>query len=282
MYLEEIRKRTITALFGDDLLFDQLVLKGGNAMNLVLGISPRVSLDLDFSMASDFENLEEIQSRIEHALGARFGSAGFIVFDIRLAPKPSAPHALPWWGGYQLTFKLIEKSRHRSIGSDRDRMRREAFVLGPNQQKVFTVDFSKYEYTLGKVAAELDHFAIYVYPPAMIAVEKLRALCQQMEQYEPTGRTKRARARDFFDIYTIVTKTGFRFESPESRALLEAVFAAKEVPIALLSNLPKERNFHRDDWPNVRATVAEKLQEFDYYFDFVLDSIEPLKPFGVV
>jgi hypothetical protein len=114
-------------------------------------------------------------------------------------------------------------------------MRREAFVLGPNQQKVFTVDFSKFEYTLGKVTAELDHFTIYVYPPAMIAVEKLRALCQQMDQYEPTGRTKRPRARDFFDIYTIVTKTGFRFESPESRNLLEAIFAAKEVPIALLS-----------------------------------------------
>jgi len=54
MNFEDIRKLTITALFGDDFLFDQLVLKGGNAMNLVLGISPRVSLDLDFSMASDF------------------------------------------------------------------------------------------------------------------------------------------------------------------------------------------------------------------------------------
>jgi hypothetical protein len=43
----DIRKLTITALFSDDVLFEQLVLKGGNAMSLIYHISPRVSLDLD-------------------------------------------------------------------------------------------------------------------------------------------------------------------------------------------------------------------------------------------
>ena len=130
--------------------------------------------------------------------------------------------------------------------------------------------------------AELDDFTIYVYPPSMIAVEKLRALCQQMEQYGPTGRTKGRGHAISSTSYTIMVKTGFRFDPPESRTLIEAMFAAKEVPIALMSNLPQQRDFHRDDWPNVRATVAEQLQEFDYYFDFVARAIEPLKPFGVV
>lgn len=282
MNFEDVRKLAITALFSDDVLFDQLVLKGGNAMSLVLHISPRVSLDLDFSMENDFDDLDAIRNRIEKALTARFRTVGLVPFDVELVPKPSTPSALPWWGGYELYFKLIDQTRHRGYGSDRDRLRREALIVSPNQVKTFKVDFSKCEYTEGKVSTDLDDFKIYVYPPSMIAVEKLRALCQQMEQYGPTGRTKRPRARDFFDIYTIMTKIGFRFDSHEGRTLIEAVFAAKEVPIALLSNLAEQRDFHRDDWPNVRATVAEELQEFDYYFDFVLDAIEPLKPFGVV
>lgn len=32
---EEVRIRTIMALFSDDLLFEQIVLKGGNAMTLI-------------------------------------------------------------------------------------------------------------------------------------------------------------------------------------------------------------------------------------------------------
>lgn len=282
MTFEDVRRLTITALFSDDLLLDQLVLKGGNAMSLVLQLSPRVSLDLDFSMANDFDDLQAIQSRIERVLTGRFRTVGLVPFDVELTAKPSTPSALPWWGGYELHFKLIEEARHRGYGSDRERLRREALVDSPKQVKTFAVDFSKCEYTAGKVLRDLDDFTIYVYPASMIAVEKLRALCQQIEQYGPTGRTKRPRARDFFDIYVIMTKTGFRFDSAESRVLIEAIFSAKEVPIALLSVLPQQRDFHRDDWPNVRATVAEELQEFDYYFDFLLDAIELLKPFGVV
>jgi hypothetical protein len=175
-----------------------------------------------------------------------------------------------------LRFKLADEKRHRYFGLDRGRLRREAFVLGPNQQKVFAVDFSKREYTLGKVRAELDAYTIYVYSPAMIALEKLRAICQQMEGYAPTGTTKRPRARDFFDVFIIVTKTGLSFDTPESRELLKLIFAAKAVPLSLLAMIPEQRNFHRNDWPNVRATVAEPLEAFDFYFDFVVRLIEPL------
>jgi len=47
---DEIRRLTITALFSDDELYEQIVLKGGNAISLVYGYSSRVSLDLDFSI----------------------------------------------------------------------------------------------------------------------------------------------------------------------------------------------------------------------------------------
>jgi hypothetical protein len=276
--LTEIRKLTITALCSDDVLFEQLVLKGGNAISLVHRISPRDSLDVDFSLEKDFENLEDILARMERALASRFNAVELIPFDVKLVSKPSEKreNQRPWWGGYQLEFKLIEETLHRSFGSDRGRLRREAFLVGPNQQRIFRVDFSKYEYTTGKVRAEIDNYAIYVYTSAMIAIEKLRALCQQMEDYAPTGKTKCPRARDFFDIFIIITKTGLRLGASENLDLIRSIFDAKQVPISLLGKLAGQRDFHRIDWPNVRATVAEPLEEFDFYFEFVLQEIEPL------
>jgi predicted nucleotidyltransferase component of viral defense system len=104
MNFEEVRKLAITALFSDDILFDQLVLKGGNAMSLVHGISARVSLDLDFSLVADFDDVKATQVRMERALASRFSTVGFVVFDVKLSPKPSTPREdqLPWWGGYVL------------------------------------------------------------------------------------------------------------------------------------------------------------------------------------
>jgi len=104
MNFEEIRKLTITALFSDDFLYEQLVLKGGNAMNLILRLSPRVSLDLDFSMEADFENLEEVRTRIDKALSKRFSTVGFIPFDVKLTAKPSTTPTLTWWGGYEVNL----------------------------------------------------------------------------------------------------------------------------------------------------------------------------------
>jgi len=282
--LTEIRKLTITALFSDDELFDQLVLKGGNAISLVLGISPRDSLDLDFSLEADFLDPNSILARMARALTSRFMVVGLIPFDVRLTPRPSEqrPDQPPWWGGYQLEFKLIEEERHRSFGSDLNRLRREAFVTGPNQQRVFKVDFSKYEYTSGKLRKEIDNYTIYVYTPAMIAIEKLRAICQQMEEYAPTGKTKSPRARDFFDIFIILTKKAIRLDSTENLDLTRAIFAAKEVPLSLLGKLGQQREYHRLDWPNVRATVAQPLEEFDFYFDFVLQEIESLHSLWVI
>jgi hypothetical protein len=275
---EEVRKLTITALFSDDALYEQLVLKGGNAMSLIHRISPRASLDLDFSLEKDFEDIEDTQRRIERALADRFASVEFVPFDVKLVPRPSTGNsgAASWWGGYRLEFKLIEEKRYRSFGSERERLRREAFVTGPAQMRTFMVDFSKWEYTEGKTQADLDDYTIYVYTPAMIAIEKIRAICQQMEEYAPTGKAKSLRARDFFDIHTIVTKTGFRFGARESLDLTKPVFAAKEVPLSLLGKIKDQREFHRADWPSVRASVIEPLEEFDFYFEYVLREIEPL------
>ncbi len=52
--LERIKKLVVIAMFSDDELMERLVLKGGNALDLIHRISTRASLDLDFSMERDF------------------------------------------------------------------------------------------------------------------------------------------------------------------------------------------------------------------------------------
>jgi hypothetical protein len=56
-----------------------------------------------------------------------------------------------------------------------------------------------------------------------------------------------------------------------------AIFAAKEVPLGLVANIAREREFHRTDWPSVEATVSERLRKFDYYFDAVVKETAKLK-----
>ena len=274
---DEIRRIAITAVFSDDVLFERVVLKGGNALSLVLGLSKRTSLDLDFSIENDFEDLDDIRNRVKTALEKRFLAAGLVVFDFKfeLKPKVVRDGQSPRWGGYMVLFKVMEKEKYEKSGDDNVR-RRDSLVIGPGSQRVFTIDLSKYEYVGGKIELELDHYAIYVYSPTMIAIEKLRAICQQMPEYTLRGY-QTARARDFYDIQLIASLTGMDFSAPETLALVRNIFAAKDVPLALLAKIKDQREFHRPDWDSVKATARAALAEFDEYFDFVVMRVESMK-----
>ena len=274
---DEIRRIAITAVFSDDVLFERVVLKGGNALSLVLGLSKRTSLDLDFSIENDFEDLDDIRNRVKTALEKRFLAAGLVVFDFKfeLKPKVVRDGQSPRWGGYMVLFKVMEKEKYEKSGDDNVR-RRDSLVIGPGSQRVFTIDLSKYEYVGGKIELELDHYAIYVYSPTMIAIEKLRAICQQMPEYTLRGY-QTARARDFYDIQLIASLTEMDFSAPETLALVRNIFAAKDVPLALLAKIKDQREFHRPDWDSVKATARAALAEFDEYFDFVVMRVESMK-----
>ena len=56
-----IRKTIIIAIASDDVLMERLVLKGGNALDIIYQLSDRSSLDLDFSMANDVGSAEELE-----------------------------------------------------------------------------------------------------------------------------------------------------------------------------------------------------------------------------
>ncbi len=254
-------------------------MKGGNALDLVHGLSARGSLDIDFSIEGDFHNLPEIEARCLRALRDRFDSAGFLLFDEKFSRKPSSPRPGQddRWGGYRIEFKLLAKNKAARLGNDFGARQRNAEVIGYAQEKVFKIEISKFEFCAPKIRKDFDDYTIYVYPLELIAAEKLRAICQQMAEYVPV-RNKRARARDFYDIHTVVTSAHLNFGSSQFQELVRAVFEAKAVPLSLLSRIEGQREFHRLDWPAVLETLSVPAREYDFYFNFVVTEVEKLEP----
>jgi hypothetical protein len=97
-----------------------------------------------------------------------------------------------------------------------------------------------------------------------------------MPDYPHKGHPS-ARARDFYDIHSAVTRLGIDLASKDNLELARHMFAAKQVPLSLLPRIREHREFHRPDWPSVRDSANDVAEEFDFYFDFVLDQVERLK-----
>ncbi len=282
MDLSEIRRLVIISMFSDDELFHQLALKGGNALSLVYNFGARTSVDVDLSLESDFANIEATRYRIFRALTNRFAEVNYTVFDGKFEARPALNQepADDRWGGYDVFFKIIETAKYDALFGDLDRTRRESAVVGPLQQRIFKVQISKHEYCVGKREVEFDHYTIYVYTPEMLAIEKLRAICQQMPEYTQRGHSA-PRARDFYDIHTILTTTGLALSSPTNLQLIADIFRAKEVDLNLIGKIGFYREFHRPDWRSVELSVTGELKEFDFYFDFVLDQTKLLESLWV-
>ena len=287
MTLEEIRRLVIVAMFSDDVLLEKLVLKGGNALDLLYAVGTRSSLDIDFSIEADFSDSDNIEQRIFAALRDRFESRNLTTFDEKFERKipPNSPDRTL---GYKVYFKIIENSRaleiqRRFSAEDRRReqMQREATVVGPAQQRIFKVDISNEEFCDGKREMSIDDYVVYVYPPEMIAIEKLRAICQQMSEYSLRSHPC-PRARDFYDIHAIVSTFAIDLRSSDNINLVRSIFAAKDVPLSLLGKVNEYREFHRPDWPAVENAVERDLRNYDYYFDFVVEIAAQLETFGIM
>ncbi len=288
MTLAEIRRLVIVAMFSDDVLFERLVLKGGNALDLLYDVGGRTSLDIDFSIEVEFPDFDDVGQRIVRALQDRFDSKGFSVFDVLFERRPRDPETRSL--GYRVNFKIIENNRLRAIELENpneqqrlEAMRKWSEVIGPAQERKFTIEISIGEFCASRVEMDLDDYIVRVYTLAMIAIEKIRAICQQMAEYG--GRAHPApRARDFYDIHAIVIERGVDLLSEDSVELFRNIFAAKAVPLGLLNRIADYREFHRPDWPSVQNMVgaARELKDFDYYFDFLISVVQRLKSLGIV
>ncbi len=291
--IDRLKQLTLVALFSDDELVQTLVLKGGNALSLAYGMTARASFDLDFSMEGQFDlsDLEKIRSTVDHRLKQTFDPEGYVAFDVTIEAKPEdiSPEAESFWGGYDLQFKLIPRTRYEELGGDLHAIRREAVPPRPGGKARFEIDISKHEYCTGKQTVKIDEFTVYVYTPTMVVCEKIRAICQQAPEYTAKMEKHRAvRTRDFFDIHETVTHFGIRPATPENQELLRNMFAAKHVSLELLPRIEEQREFHRQGWDALKDTVDPRVNlcDYDYYFDYVQDicrelaQVMRLNPFG--
>lgn len=272
------------ALFSDDLLLEQLALKGGSALDLVYGITHRRSKDVDLSMAGGlWPQTEDLRRRVEARLMASFREEGMIVFDLSCQQRPTeiTPDMAGIWGGYRIEFKIIAIANYEALQGKTNQMKREAEEVGEKHRRTFKIDISANEYCQGKVRTEMDGLTIAVYTPAMIAFEKIRAICQQMEEYNQavTNPSKSRRARDFVDIFTVTEKYGVDFADPGNHELVAAMFAAKRVPLALIGKISAYREFHRLDFDSVKSTINPgfDLRGFDFYVEYVVAKCRALQ-----
>jgi len=281
--IKAIKRLILIALVSDDYLFETLVLKGGNALDIAYNISDRGSYDMDFSIEEDFIDLNAIKQKAEALLVHTFSQKEYYLFDFKFSARPQDNNPVLFWGGYQIEFKLITYAVKQAIEGDLERIRREAITFGPSMSTRFIVEISKHEFVRYKVARELEGYTYYVYAPQMIVYEKLRAICQQLAEYAniiPSHKS-RARARDFYDIYTVMQHfPAIEIGSPESVAMVREIFSVKEVPTAFIKEVRRNLDFHRLDFDSVRATLGiaarSSLKPFDFYADYVLGLFEPL------
>jgi len=277
MDIRDIKLKTLSAILSDDVFLNSLVLKGGNAIDLVYDMSSRSSIDLDFSMENDFErDIDEVRDLLERALKSEFEKSDFKTFDFKLIKKPrSIPIELEkFWGGYTLEFKIISNEDFKKHEDSLDAVRRNAIKINDQSTK-FTVDFSKYEFVGGKKPTEVDGLTIYAYTPEMLAFEKLRALCQQNLKYKDfvINMTSKSRARDFIDIHTITNTYSIDVNSKDNKALCLKIFQAKKVPIEYVREIKDQFELHIQSWEKVLATLDQnkKYNDFEYYFNYTLD-----------
>ncbi|MDI5898308.1 nucleotidyl transferase AbiEii/AbiGii toxin family protein [Flavobacterium yafengii] len=275
--LEKIKKLTLKALMSDEKLMYGLVLKGGNALQLVYDITERASMDIDFSIDGDFSETDfhRILGILDVLLNEQFQSESLVAFDIKFIEKPKNSK-VEIWKGYNIVFKVTHSDNF--FPEDMDKTRRNSIKI-IDQSTKFSVDISSFEYIVNKKKVEIDGTILYVYTPEMIVLEKIRALCQSIPEYKniiPAASIK-GRARDFYDIWNICQNYDIDFTSADNVSLFHEIFKAKRVPLEFLTLLPVYKDLQRENWNSVKDSLKEETKGFDFYFDYTLNIINKIK-----
>ena len=280
MDYKEIRKLAIQAIYLNDDLSDILVLKGGNALS-ILELTRRESYDLDFSLYECNFTADELEAKFKYAVTSYFEELDYKIINFKFKEKPkvqTSPYTTKW-GGYAIEFKFLSVDKYNTISkSVQEATRPKAYVIeyenmtGTSQPVL--IELSRNEYCKGYNERAFEDITLKIYSPWMIIFEKLRALCQQMDEY-PLRKNPSQRARDFFDIYTVNKAYVLERTAPEDmedlRELCQHIFEIKDVDMSLLEKLDDYKEFHRGSFQKVIDSVLEDeredLESFDFYFD---------------
>ena len=281
-FLRRIKSLVVVSIFSKPELKELLVLKGGNLLDLVFQLSGRSSVDVDMSMEEGIDN--DLLSRlVKEAVADCFAGEGYVVFDFnfRDVPPKLSEDMKDFWGGYKIDFKIIGEDDFEKFDGDIEKVRRNALKVGGNESTKFKVDISRHEYCDEKEAFDFEGIEIFGYSPSVFVAEKIRAICQQMPEYVKVVKSHPSpRARDFVDVFIIASHYGIAFDEVFFEKL-EKVFQKKRVPISLVDSVKESYDFHIAGFENVQDTVLPEfdLQEFKFYFEYVVSGCGRLKPF---
>lgn len=113
----------------------------------------------------------------------------------------------------------------------------------------------------------------------MLVYEKIRASCQQLEDYKLVGN--KTRARDLYDIYKILTnpKQANLREAvldQDNFYILENIFKAKDVPLELMLKLDSKESDLAEDYKTkvIPQIASSETEDFDYIFFYNKDLFE--------
>jgi len=283
-FIDRIKQRVIVAILADDDLGERLVLKGGNLLQFAYQISARASKDIDISVDGDFDDAKVLRDKVEECLANSFAEEGLVLFEFNFREVPAilSDDLKDFWGGYQCDFKLIERQKYKANSKNQEQIRRLASPLNSSGSTRFKIDFSRHEFCDDKEAFKIDGYTIYGYSPRMFVSEKLRAICQQMSEYDDVihrSRPTAARARDFVDIHVIIEHYGIDFGTPDFRDVVQKIFDQKRVPLELIGKIKDYRDHHEPDFASVKDTVHVEydLQDFSFYFDGLCEKCRSLE-----
>jgi hypothetical protein len=277
-----MRRTAVEALFSDDIVSEYLVIKGGNAIEIVHAVpNCRASFDIDASIPGILSEEEKtlIEGRVRSTLEKAFAEIGYRIIDYtfrEITFVGEANSVGSFWGGYRIEFKILSEKYGLITKGNLESKRRRTEKVSVTGGRKFRIEISKCEYCDGKETVRINGYDIYVYSPAMIVAEKLRAICQQSDEYRDIVKSHpRPRGRDFYDIYVVKEYFGLDTRTPEFVDILGKVFAAKKVGLGLLREIAEQRVFHELDFAKIANTIkpGSEIRPFDFYFDYVLKEI---------
>jgi predicted nucleotidyltransferase component of viral defense system len=280
MKIDFVIEVCLTGIFKEDIFNESLYLKGGQALRLKENLRKRFSADIDFSASSEIKDKDLFFSKIKDSLYQEFLTHDLYLFDFVFTrrPKQRKEGTPDFWGGWEVEFKLIEKSK---MGGNIDKLRREAIVPEGVASPKINLDISEHEYCGSVEKIKVRSVDVNVYSRALLLLEKIRAICQQHPDYKLTKND--SRARDYYDVERLWDKVVTRAEQEpflsECKMHIGKVFAAKGVELSLLDRIFEDEflEIQESGWPSVRATVSDKVEDFDYYVSVLQDIIRNLK-----
>lgn len=282
--IEEVIWKVLVAIYTNNLMTEKLFLKGGQALRFAEGIENRLSRDADFSLeetVSDEDNFFEV---LENAISNEFMADDLYVFDFTKTRRPHIKESgsPDFKRGWAVTFKIIEKEK---IHFPLEKLRRESIIPEGSESPKIPIDISEKEYCGSIQKVKVKSIEIKVYSRALLALEKIRAICQSHPSYPHKNKKKsKARSRDLFDIERLYSKSLGEDKSDEfvaeMKVHLEKVFKAKDVSLDLLYIAINDEIFIealREGWKEVKTTLVGKQQSFDYYMDTLISLVKRIK-----